>query len=71
MARSQSISDIARLVGLPPRLLSDLFYQRVLDDARCPIVAGRRIIPEDYVPEIVKVLRERGLINSSEREHKP
>jgi hypothetical protein len=31
-----------------------------LDDSRCPIIAGRRLIPSDYVPEIERVLRESG-----------
>ena len=62
MAFSFAVSDVARRLGVPPRVISDLFYQRALDDARCPVVCGRRVIPEEYVPEIEKVLRERNLL---------
>ena len=52
------VSDAARKLKIAPRILSDLFYQRRLDDARCPIVGGCRLIPVDYLPEIKAVLRE-------------
>jgi hypothetical protein len=32
---------------------------RLLSDETCPIVGGRRIIPESYLPTIRRVLRER------------
>ena len=51
-----------------PRILSDLFYRRILDVERCPICGDRRLIPRDYLPEILAVLRERGLIVSKERQ---
>jgi hypothetical protein len=57
-----TVSEIARRYGILPRLISDLFYSRLLDDSRCPIVAGRRLVPEDYLPTIEAVLRDRGLI---------
>lgn len=47
-----TVSDVGRRYGVPPRVISDLFYARKLDDRRCPIVGGRRLIPEDYLPEI-------------------
>ena len=56
------VSEIARLLNVAPRILSDLFYQRRLDDARCTIVGGRRLIPADYLPEIKAVLLEAGKI---------
>jgi hypothetical protein len=56
------VSEIARRFKIAPRVLSDLFYQRELDDNRCPNVGGRRIIPADYLPEIETVLREIGAI---------
>ena len=62
MAFSFAVSDVARRLGVPPRVISDLFYQRALDDGVCPVVCGRRVIPEEYVPEIEKVLRERNLL---------
>jgi hypothetical protein len=62
MAFSFAVSDVARRLGVTPRVISDLFYQRALDDGVCPVVCGRRVIPEAYVPEIEKVLRERNLL---------
>src|SRR5689334_20191585 len=43
-----SVSDAARRLGANPRDISDLFYKRQLRDDLCPIVAGRRLIPESY-----------------------
>jgi hypothetical protein len=56
-----TVSDIARRIpGARPKDISDLFYQRRLDDVRCPIVGGRRLIPEDYVPVVEAALRAAG-----------
>ena len=52
-----SVSDIARRLGASPRDISDLFYRRELRDDICPIVAGRRLIPESYIPQIEAALR--------------
>jgi hypothetical protein len=62
------ISTLARRWGLPPQVLSNLFYRRVLDDTICPVVNGRRVIPGEYVPEIEQVLRDRGLIDEGRPE---
>lgn len=58
------VSQVARQLGVKPRDISDLFYARVFDDAQCPIVAGRRMIPLSYVPAIEAVLRERGIVQA-------
>jgi hypothetical protein len=42
-----------------PRDITNLFYLGKLDDQRCPVVSGRRLIPDDYLPVIQKVLLER------------
>jgi hypothetical protein len=52
----------SRYPGLSPRVLADLFYRRKLYDARCPVVAGRRLIPADYVEQIDAILRELGYL---------
>jgi hypothetical protein len=57
-----SVSEVARRFGVRPRVIRDLFYQRELSDARCPIIGGRRIIPAEYLPVIERVLRKKGLI---------
>jgi hypothetical protein len=59
-----TVSEIGRRYNLPPRVISDLFYARRLDDRRCPIVGGRRLIPADYVPYIETILRELGLLEA-------
>jgi hypothetical protein len=53
------VSEVARLLGVPPREISDLFYQRRLDDEICPVVGGRRLIPVEYIPVIRSVLQQR------------
>lgn len=54
------VSEIARRFNVPPRAISDLFYARRLDDRRCPIIGGRRLIPTDYLPEVEAALRAAG-----------
>jgi hypothetical protein len=53
------VSEVARRLGVRPRDISDLFYQRRLTDKVCPVVGGRRLIPLNYLPEIEAALRER------------
>jgi hypothetical protein len=55
-----TVSEVARRLGVRPREISDLFYQRRLSDERCPVVGGRRLIPPDYVPTIASALQARG-----------
>lgn len=52
-----SVSEVARRLGAKPKDISDLFYSRELRDDIAPIVAGRRLIPEDYVEVIRETLR--------------
>lgn len=52
MANFLTVSDVARKLGIRPRDLSDLFYQRRLDDEECPVIGGRRLIPSSYLPFI-------------------
>jgi len=55
-----SVSEAARRLNARPRDISDLFYRRRLRDDLCPIVGGRRLIPEDYLGAIALVLRQHG-----------
>jgi hypothetical protein len=55
-----TVSEIARRLGARPRDISDLFYRRQLSDERCPIIGGRRLIPESYVTAIAAALRRAG-----------
>lgn len=63
-----TISELARQLRCRPRDISDLFYCRALDDSRCPIVSGRRLIPSDYVSDVKRVLAERGKVSSEASE---
>ena len=60
MSQYHTVSEVARLIGAVPRDISDLFYKRVLDDERCPVVGGRRIIPENYIDTIRTALKRAG-----------
>jgi len=55
-----SVSEVARRLGARPRDISELFYRRQLSDERCPIVGGRRLIPESYLVVIGMALRRSG-----------
>lgn len=55
-----SVSEAARRLGARPKDISDLLYQRELRDDICPIIAGRRIISESYLPVIRMVLKRHG-----------
>ena len=63
---SYVVSEVARMAGVRPRDISDLFYSRELSDQTCPIVGGRRLIPATYVPVIVAALKEHGCIKKEE-----
>jgi hypothetical protein len=60
------VSEVARRIGARPKDISDLFYLRKLDDRQCPVVGGRRLIPEAYIPTIEQALREAGRPPESE-----
>lgn len=55
-----SVSDVTRRLGVRPRDVSDLFYQRVVPDDHCPVVAGRRLISADRVDGIASALAQCG-----------
>jgi len=55
-----SVSEAARRLKARPRDISDLFYRRHLRDDLCPIVGGRRLIPEDYLGMIAAELHRTG-----------
>jgi hypothetical protein len=60
MEQHITVSEAARRLGACPRDISDLFYKRALRDDLAPIVAGRRMIPPDYVETIRAALRRAG-----------
>ena len=58
-----SISEMADKIGVRPRDVSDLLYQRKIDPKRCLIKAGRRLLPENCLAEITELLRQAGRID--------
>jgi hypothetical protein len=62
------VSEAARRLGVPPRTISDLFYQRKLDGSKCPVMGGRlRVIPEEYLEVIRRVLAREDRRRSEEK----
>ena len=59
-----TVSDIARRLGVRPRDVSELFYNRKVKDDDCPVIAGRRLIPESYVDVIAMELRRAGKLST-------
>jgi hypothetical protein len=62
-----SVSQAAERIRCRPRDISDAFYARLLDESRIVRVGGRRAIPEDYLPEIARVLAARGKTRREDR----
>jgi len=67
---SITVSDAAREIGgnVTPRDISALFYKRALRDDIAPIVAGRRMIPREYLDVIRMELRRAGKLPPTKRE---
>jgi hypothetical protein len=63
-----SVSDAAERLGAKPKDISDAFYGRHLDCDRCPIVAGRRLIPAEYLDGVAIELRRLGKLPPLRRE---
>jgi hypothetical protein len=55
-----SVSEAAARIGAKPKDLSDAIYLRKIDAERCPLIAGRRVIPVDYLDGIAIELRRMG-----------
>lgn len=55
-----TVSDVAKRLGVRPQDISSLFYRQKLRDDECPVVAGRRLIPEHYIDFIAMALRREG-----------
>ncbi len=60
--RNWRICELARRYGVPPKFLSDLFWRGLLDGAACPIVRGRRQVPDHYLATVERVLKEAGAL---------
>ena len=56
-----SVGDVAKELDVRPAQVTQLFYERRLRDDLCPIVAGRRLIPPNYLGMIAMALRQKGI----------
>jgi hypothetical protein len=56
-----SVGQVADRLRCRPRDVTSAFYERKLRTDLCPVVSGRRLIPEDYVPMVAMVLRRNGV----------
>jgi hypothetical protein len=68
---SYGVSEVARQLGACPKDISDLLYRRKLDDEQCPVVGGRRLIPEGYIATIEQALRDAGRLPAKGPVHAP
>jgi hypothetical protein len=55
-----SLTAVAKHFGIKPKVLSDLLWRREIDPDRCPLIGRTRAIPVDYLPDIRRVLVEKG-----------
>lgn len=55
----KTASEVARQLGLRPRVISDMFYNRQVDTSRCTFLAGCWLIPDDYADEVARIALER------------
>lgn len=59
-SKSLSVSEAARLLGVKPKDITNLFYNRRIRDDLAPIVGGRRLIPKKLLTVIEMELRRAG-----------
>lgn len=52
--------EVARLFGVPPQAISNLLYRDRFHGDLCPLVAGRRVVPEEHLDKIESALRRAG-----------
>jgi hypothetical protein len=57
---SIGITDAAREIGISPNTLSVSFHRGSLPERLAPLIAGRRVIDRDDIPELRKLLIRRG-----------
>ena len=59
---STAARELAEQLGweVSPRDITLLFYYRDIPDDKAPVIAGRRVIERDLLPDIARALRRRG-----------
>lgn len=56
-----TVGIVAKRLGVMPWQIAYQFTAGRLRDDLCPVVSGRRMIPEDYVDQIAAALKRQGL----------
>lgn len=61
MTASQAARELSKRLGrlVAPRVVSDLLYNRKIDDRLCPLVGGRRLITAEGLSAVEGLLRRR------------
>lgn len=59
-----SVGEAAKRLGVKTRDISVPLYDGRLDSDRCPLIAGRRLVPVDYLPGIEFEMRRLGRLPS-------
>ena len=54
------VGEAAKRLGANPIHISQLFYSQQLRSDLCPVIAGRRLIPLDYLDLIRAALKRAG-----------
>ena len=52
--------QVAKILGVAPTAITSLFYRQKLSEDICPVVSGRRLIPEDYLGQVACALHRAG-----------
>lgn len=55
-----TVGQLAARLRTNPRWITAILYQREVDSDACPLIGGRRFIPESHIPLIVAALRSKG-----------
>lgn len=58
-----SLTELAERYECSPKVFSDFFFRRVLDPGKCIVKAGRKLVPESYLPAVERELRRTGRLD--------
>ena len=54
------VGEVARHLGVAPKVVSDALYRGAVRDELAPVVAGRRLVHESAIPILELALRRAG-----------
>ncbi len=61
MSQVHSVGSVAELLGVNPRRITHLFYEKILPSHEAPVRGGNRLIPARLIRVIAEVLESRGV----------